>query len=80
MSRGVKTQSEIAKARIDNSLLETFKEGFIIIPYLISGYIDVSNRGYVLSTVDNIAGISNNINDYETYKRVWTGADAVIIN
>lgn len=51
--------------------LELYKDSFVIVPYMVSGYIDVTNRGVATHQV--------NPDDFETFKRVWTGNDAVII-
>lgn len=55
-----------------NSDLLNFKEQFVIIPYLASGYIDYSNFGQV----DGQRLIDN----FETYKRLWTGNDSFTIS
>lgn len=51
-----------------NQNLTLFEQQFVIIPYLASGYIDYSNFGQV----DGQRIIDN----YETYKRLWTGNDS----
>lgn len=70
----------INQAKINNAINKTrninidrLNQSFIIIPYDISGYIDYSNHGIILNS-------QRNPNDYETFKRVWSGNDAVIIN
>lgn len=55
-----------------NSDLLNFKEQFVIIPYLASGYIDYSNFGQVDS--------KRLIDNFETYKRLWTGNDSFTIS
>lgn len=55
-----------------NSDLLNFKEQFVIIPYLASGFIDYSNFGQV----DGQRLIDN----FETYKRLWTGNDSFTIS
>lgn len=54
-----------------NQSLVNFEEQFVIIPYLASGYIDYSNFGQVDG--------QRQINNYETYKRLWTGNDSFTI-
>lgn len=54
-----------------NSNLTLFEQQFIIIPYYASGYIDYSNFGYVDGQYQ--------IDNFETYKRIWTGNDSFII-
>lgn len=54
-----------------NENLTLFDQQFIIIPYKPSGYVDYSNLGQVQG--------QRYINDYETYKRVWTGNDSFIV-
>lgn len=51
-----------------NDNLTLFEQQFVIIPYLASGYIDYSNFGQI----DQQRIIDN----YETYKRLWTGNDS----
>lgn len=59
------------KIREYNENLTLFEQQFVIIPYLASGYIDYSNFGQVDGQYQ--------INNFETYKRVWTGNDSFII-
>lgn len=51
--------------------IQLFKQSFIIVPYQVSGFIDFSNRGA-------LSGVATP-QDYETFKRVWTGNDACVI-
>lgn len=51
-----------------NENLTMFEEHFIIIPYRPSGYVGQSNYGSLSDQRD--------IEDFETYKRVWTGNDS----
>ena len=60
------------KASLKNEELELFKQSFIIVPYQVSGFLDYTNRGVVDYVV--------NPKDFETFKRVWTGNDACVIN
>lgn len=55
-----------------NSDLLNFKDQFVIVPYLASGYIDYSNYGQV----DGQRLIDN----FETYKRLWTGNDSFCVS
>lgn len=52
--------------------IQLFKESFVIVPYQASGFLNYTNNGY---NNDNI-----NPNDFETFKRVWTGNDACVIS
>lgn len=54
-----------------NENLTLFDQQFVIIPYLASGYIDYSNFGQVSQ--------QRLIDNYETYKRLWTGNDSFTI-
>lgn len=54
-----------------NENLTLFDQQFVIIPYLASGYIDYSNFGQVTG--------QRLIDNYETYKRLWTGNDSFTI-
>lgn len=63
-----KIVESIRKTRLSNEELQLFKQSFVIVPYQVSGFIDYTNRGasnYVVSP-----------NDFETFKRIWTGNDA----
>lgn len=59
------------KVREYNENLTLFEQQFVIIPFVASGYTDMSNYGQVNGQylIDN----------FETYKRVWTGNDSFII-
>ena len=52
--------------------IELFKQSFVIVPYQISGFIDYTNRGASNQVVSP--------QDFETFKRIWTGNDACVIN
>ena len=54
-----------------NENLTLFDQQFVIVPYLASGYIDYSNFGQVSQ--------QRLIDNYETYKRLWTGNDSFTI-
>ncbi len=54
-----------------NENLTLFEQQVIIIPYKPSGYVDYSNYGQING--------QRNIDNYETYKRVWTGNDSFIL-
>lgn len=60
------------KTQMRANELELFKDSFVLVPYQVSGYIDVTNRG--------ISNSPQRPQDFETFKRVWTGNDAVVIN
>lgn len=51
--------------------IQLFKESFVIVPYQTSGFLNYTNNGY---NNENI-----NPNDFETFKRVWTGNDATVL-
>lgn len=52
--------------------IQLFKESFVIVPYQVSGFLNYTNNGY---NNENI-----NPNDFETFKRVWTGNDACVLS
>ena len=52
--------------------IQLFKESFVIVPYQTSGFLNYTNNGY---NNENI-----NPNDFETFKRVWTGNDACVLS
>lgn len=54
-----------------NASLTDFENQFVIIPFQPSGYIDYSNFGQVQNQVQ--------IDQFETYKRLYTGNDAFIV-
>lgn len=61
------------KTRLQAQELQNLhKQSFVIIPYQVSGFIDYTNRGFVNQQV--------NPDDFETFKRVWTGNDACNIS
>lgn len=60
------------KTDIQNREIELFKNGVVIVPYQVSGFLDYSNRGIVNYQI--------NPADAETFKRVWTGNDACCLN
>lgn len=71
MIRGMNLRNTLAKIKDYDEALTMFNEQFVIIPYLASGYIDYSNYGQVNG--------QRIIDNYETYKRIWTGNDSFTI-
>ena len=65
----IKTWERKYKQLVDQ--FQMWEQSFVIIPYQPSGYIDYSNFGYVDGQTQ--------ISQFETYKRLWTGNDAFII-
>lgn len=53
------------------SQFQMWEQCFIVIPYTPSGYVDYSNFGEITT--------QQQIDQFETYKRLWTGNDAFII-
>lgn len=72
MSTNVKVSKLINKLELQQNELMQINNSFIIFPYQASGYLDYTNRGVEQNQV--------NVNDYETFKRVWTGNDACVLN
>ena len=66
-----KIVESLRKTRLRNEELALLDQSFIIVPYLISGYQDYGNTG--------IINQQKFVNDYETFKRIWTGNDTVSI-
>ena len=60
------------KTNLKADEIQLFKESFVIVPYQVSGFLNYTNNGY---NNDNI-----NPNDFETFKRVWTGNDACVLS
>ena len=60
------------KTNLKAEEIQLFKESFVIVPYQVSGFLNYTNNGY---NNDNI-----NPNDFETFKRVWTGNDACVLS
>lgn len=60
------------KTNLKAEEIQLFKESFVIVPYQTSGFLNYTNQGY------------NNENirpeDFETFKRVWTGNDACVLS
>lgn len=67
----MKMKSIERKMKDFNSSLTDFENQFVIIPYQPSGYIDYSNFGQVNNQLK--------IDQFETYKRLYTGNDAFIV-
>lgn len=60
------------KTNLKAEEIQLFKESFVIVPYQSSGFLNYTNQGY---NADNI-----NPDDFETFKRIWTGNDACNIS
>lgn len=71
MSLDLKIKNQQLKLLQENNFLFPDEDCNIIIPYLPSGYEDYSNNGYVQG--------QKLIDNYLTYKRIWTGNDAFTI-
>lgn len=60
------------KTNLKAEEIQLFKESFVIVPYQTSGFLNYTNQGY------------NNENikpeDFETFKRIWTGNDACVLS
>lgn len=72
MSTNVKVTKLIDKVGNQQQEFLQVNNSFVIFPYLASGYLDFTNQGVEQNQV--------NVNDYETFKRVWTGNDACVLN
>lgn len=72
MSTAMKIKNVERKIKDFNESLTLFEQQFILIPYVPSGYTAYSNFGEV---TENYA-----INEFETYKRYYTGNESFIIN
>lgn len=71
MANGARIVEGMRKTALTAQELTLFKQSFVIVPYLPSGFLDYTNRGF-----------SNNLvspEDFETFKRIWTGNDAFTI-
>lgn len=71
MSTSMKLKNVERKIKDYNVSLTQFEEQFIIVPFQPSGYIDYSNFGQITNQLK--------INQFETYKRLYTGNDAFIV-
>lgn len=60
------------KTNLKAEEIQLFKESFVIVPYQSSGFLNYTNNGY---NNENI-----NPNDFETFKRIWTGNDACVLS
>lgn len=60
------------KTNLKAEEIQLFKESFVIVPYQISGFLNYTNQGY---NNENI-----NPEDFETFKRIWTGNDACVLS
>ena len=70
MSNELKIKNTTRKAKLDSDI-KLFEQSIVLVPYLASGYIDYTNKGAVST--------QQNIDDHETFKRVWSGNDAFIL-
>ena len=66
-----KITENLRQVKLKNQEIELFKQGFVIVPYKVSGFLDYTNRG--------LANEAVNPNDFETFKRIWTGNDSCTI-
>lgn len=71
MSTSMKLKNVERKIKDYNISLTQFEEQFIIVPFVPTGFVDYSNFGQLESAVE--------IDQFETYKRLYTGNDAFII-
>lgn len=67
----VKLTDLMRKTELTANEINLFKQSFVIVPYWPSGFIDYTNRGYSDEPI--------NPEDFETFKRLWTGNDAFIV-
>ena len=66
-----KITENLRQVKLKNQEIELFKQSFVIVPYKVSGFLDYTNRG--------LANEAVNPNDFETFKRIWTGNDSCTI-
>lgn len=59
------------QAEFWNDEIDLVEQAFVIIPFTVSGIKDYTNQGYVDNQV--------NPEDFETFKRIWTGNDSCIL-
>lgn len=71
MSVNIKITEQFRKSELNAQEIELYKNSFVLIPYQVSGIQDYTNRGATTRQVRP--------EDYETFKRVWTGNDAAQI-
>lgn len=60
------------KTQLKAEEIQLFKESFVIVPYQPSGFLNYTNQGYNEDNIDP--------NDFETFKRIWTGNDVCNIS
>lgn len=60
------------KANLKNQEIKLAEQSFVIFPFRCSGFIDYTNNG---ASQYNVRP-----EDFETFKRVWTGNDATVIS
>lgn len=68
----IKIRENFRQVQLKAEQIQLFKNSFVIVPYQVSGFIDFTNRGATNQVVSP--------NDFETFKRVWTGNDACVIS
>lgn len=68
----IKIRENFRQTKLKAEEIQLFKNSFVIVPYQVSGFIDYTNRGATSEVVSP--------NDFETFKRVWTGNDACVIS
>lgn len=71
MSKAMQTKSIMKKISEFNANLVDFENQFILCPYRPSGYTATSNFGQVEKQYV--------VDQFETYKRIWTGNDSFIV-
>lgn len=67
-----KIRENFRQVKLKAQEIQLFKDSFVIVPYQVSGFIDFTNKGATNEVVSP--------NDFETFKRVWTGNDACVIS
>lgn len=71
MSVNTKINEQLRHSNLQAQEIELYKNSFVLVPYQVSGVQDYTNRG---ATTRQVCP-----EDYETFKRVWTGNDAAQI-
>ncbi len=72
MSINTKITEQLRHQQLQAAEIELYKNSFVLVPYQVGGgIIDYTNRGVTSRQVRP--------EDYETFKRVWTGNDAANI-
>lgn len=68
----IKFRENWRRTKLKAEEIQLFKDAFVIVPYQVSGFIDYTNRG--------ASSVNIKPEDFETFKRVWTGNDACALN